>query len=524
MRDFFSREHWVTIRRCWPWLAIASAGFVAHVGTALLRLSTFFPSPKLLDFAGFYASAWAIRQGLSPYNLPPEWLQSLQTAQAVPLTPPVIFNPPFWPWLLQPLTWFSFPVAASIWLFLNLALLVWATTALADVAGYGRLARRSSWAIWVPLFFLVLTFGPVFLDLTLGQTSVVLLATALAIGRSLSCDQSGGTGGRPAKSAGPTAPFGPRDPARRAVPPRPAAAVGLNEDETASAGRRSSRATKVLREGSQPERGGSSRRRGPVSALVAALAGGLAVGVKLFPLTWLGALPFLRRWRELILMTLSVVAVFGLGFIVSPTSSREYGKYLLTERLATSSEVTSVDDQALIAWLDRLVRPQTFAVSGVGVEQRTTVVWSPPWAVDARVVRWVGYVLLVLLLLPCLFLLLRVVPAQHEAAFYLWVLYCLIALLHIERYNHVLLLPAMAWLWGRGRWQRIMVVVGYALVGLSRLTHLWAVLLPAPWGPLAAGFGMYAVFLLGVAIVVSLWPSTWATPPKRDGVPEREVE
>jgi hypothetical protein len=488
MRDFFSKEHWVTIRRCWPWLAIAGVGFVAHVGTALLRLSTFFPSPKLLDFAGFYASAWAIRQGLSPYNLPPEWLQSLQTAQAIPLTPPVIFNPPFWPWLLQPLTSFPFPVAASIWLLLNLALLAWATIALADIAGYGHLprtergteyqaARRSGWTIWMPLFFLVLTFGPVFLDLTLGQTSVVLLATALAMGRSLSRYQPAGTGSRPANPA-------------------------------KNAGRSTGNAER------------DSGRSGLVSTLAVALAGGLAVGIKLFPLTWLAALPFLRRWRELILVTLLIVAILGLGFIVSPTSSQNYGKYLLTERLVTSSEVSSVDDQALIAWLDRLVRPQTFAVSGLGVEHRTTVVWSPPWMVDARVVRWVGYFLLALFLLPCLFLLLRVVPEQHEAAFYLWVLYGLIALLHIERYNHVLLLPAMAWLWGRtasrrrgrGRWQRIVVVVAYALVGLSRLTHLWAMLLPAPWGPLAAGFGMYAVFLLGVAIVVSLWPPTWASP------------
>jgi len=491
--EYQSKEHWVTIRRYWPWLAIAGAGFVAHVGTAVLRLSTFFPSPKLLDFAGFYASAWAIRQGLSPYNLSLEWLQSLQTAQAIPLTPPVIFNPPFWPWLLQPLTSFSFPVAATIWLLLNLALLAWATIALADIAGYGHLprtergteyqprtsrqpcaerraeylehgtedrergaehqaGRRSSWMIWVPLFFLLLTFGPVFLDLTLGQTSVVLLATALAIGRSLSRLKEGGTWSR-------------------------------------------------------------WRRSGP--ALAAAIAGGLAVGVKLFPLTWLGALPFLRRWRELLLMALFVVAIFVLGFVVSPTSSQEYGKYVWTERVATASKVTSVDDQALVAWLDRLVRPQTFAVSGFGVEQRTTVVWSPTWTVDARAVRWVGYALLALLMLPCLFLLLRVVPQQHEGAFYLWVLYGLLALLHIERYNHVLLLPAMAWLWGRtappgggsGRWQRFVVVLAYALVGLSRLTHLWVMLLPAPWGPLAAGFGMYAVLLLGVAIVVSLWPS-----------------
>ena len=453
MQNLFSGERRVTIRRYWPWLAIASAGFVIHAGTAVLRLSTFFPSPKLLDFAGFYASAWAIRQGLSPYNLPPDWLQALQAAQAIPLNPPVIFNPPFWPWLLQPLTWFPFPVAASLWLLINLALLAWATTALADLMA-GRSGNRS-WVIPVPLFFVVLTFGPVFLDLTLGQTSIVLLALALAMGRSMSS--------RPSSAA--------------VTPSR-------------------------------------------YQSLVAALAGGLAVGVKVFPLTWLAALPFLRRWRELVLAASLVVAIFGVGLVVSPGSSQEYGNYLLTERLATASEVTSVDDQALIAWLDRLVRPQSFAVSGFGVEQRTTVVWYPPWTVDAGIVRWAGYVLLALLLLPCLFLLLRVVPEQQEAVFYLWVLYGLLALLHIERYNHVLLLPAMAWLWGhslaagdgRGGWQRRVVVITYALVGLSRLTHLWAMLLPAPWGPLATGSGMYAVLLLGGGMVVSLWPSPRVKP------------
>src|SRR5512136_2203736 len=115
MRELFSNKYGVAIRRpWWLWLAVAGAGLVIHVGTALLRISTFFPYPKLLDFSGFYASAWAIRQGLSPYNLTSAWLQALQVERTVPLTPPPIFNPPFWPWLLQPLTWFSFPVAASV--------------------------------------------------------------------------------------------------------------------------------------------------------------------------------------------------------------------------------------------------------------------------------------------------------------------------------------------------------------------------------------------------------------------------
>jgi alpha-1,2-mannosyltransferase len=485
MRDFISKEGWLTIRKLWLWAAIGAAGLVIHAGTALLRLSTFFPTPKLLDFAGFYASAWAIRQGLSPYNLPPDWLQNLQAAQAIPLTPPPIYNPPFWPWLLQPLTWFGFPVAAFIWLALNLALLVWITITLADMAGYHRLPVR------VLLFFLVLTFGPVFLDLTLGQTSVVLLVTVLAIGLSLARRTSGETG-IPSSRLG-----------------KDGAAYPSSVRRAWTSGRRSA------------------------SALTVALAGALAVGVKLFPVTWLAALPFLRRWRELILVALLVVAIFALGFVISPGASRDYGRYLLTKRLATVSQEASVDDQTLVAWLDRLVRPQTLTVSGFGVQERTTVVWSPPWTVDAGVVRWAGYLLLVVLLLPCLFLLVRVAPEHQGAVFYLWVLYGVVALLHIERYNHVLLLPAMAWLWGRtaprrrgcGEWQRRAVVVAYALVGLSRLTHLWTMLLPAPWGPLASGFGLYAVFLLGAAIVVNVWPSNWVNPVQNAArSSEREVE
>lgn len=431
VQGFPSNKYVVSMRRHWLWTAMAGAGLVVHAGTALLRLNMFFPVPKLLDFAGFYASAWAIRQGLSPYNLSAEWLETLQRAQGIPLLPPPIFNPPFWPWLLQPLTCFRFPVAAAVWLVLNLALLAWATTALADIAGYRDRRAR------LILFFLVVTFGPVFLDLTLGQTSVLLLAAALAIGRSL------------------------------------------------------------------------NRQRGPATPLIAAISAGLAVGAKLFPLTWLGAWPLLRRWRELALAATVIVATFGIGFLASPESSQLYGHYLFTERLATSSEVISVDDQSLIAWLDRLARPQTFVIAGLGLEQRHTVVWSPPWTVNAEVVRWLGYVLLALLMLVCLFLLRRATEEEQEATFYLWILYGLLALLHIERYNHVLLLPAMAWLWSRGRRQRRVVIATYALVALSRLTHFWAVLLPAPWGPLVVGVGTYAVLLLGLGIMMELWPLAW---------------
>jgi alpha-1,2-mannosyltransferase len=414
------------LRKHWLWVAIGAAGLVIHAGTAALRLTTFFPVPRLLDFSAFYASAWAIRLGMSPYNLSADWLGALQRSQSIPFAPPPIYNPPFWPWLLVPLTWFSFPVAAWIWLILNLGLLLLSAITLTDLAGY------RSWRARCLIFVLVVTFGPTFLDLTLGQTSVVLMAAALAIGRCM-----------------------------------------------------------------------SSRRRW--AGLFAAGAAALAVGCKLFPLSWLPAWPVLRRWRYALLSAILVLAVAGLSLLVSPAGSRAYWAYLFEERLATASAVPSVDDQALIAWLDRLVLPQVFDVSGVGVEQRQTVFWTPLWSVDATTVRWLGYGLIGLLLIMVLLVLLRTGQQHAEAGMYLWILFGLVALLHIERYNHVLLLPAMAWLWGRGGWTRKVVVMSYTLVGLARLTHLWAVLLPAPWGPLASGFGLYAVFALGVAMAVSMW-------------------
>jgi hypothetical protein len=75
----------------------------------------------------------------------------------------------------------------------------------------------------------------------------------------------------------------------------------------------------------------------------------------------------------------------------------------------------------------------------------------------------------------------------------------------MERYNHALLLPAMAWLWGRGCGSRNAVVAAYALSGLSRFTHLFAFVLPSPWAPLATGVGLYSVLLVGASVARALW-------------------
>jgi hypothetical protein len=396
-----------------------------HLGTALLRLETFFPYPKLMDFAAFYAGAWAVRLGVSPYEWSAELLERLRAETGLSIYPPTHHSPPLWAWLLQPLTFFAFPTAAIIWLLLLLAFIIWSAMALAQLAGY------KGWKEKAVILFLAVTFGPVFLNLTLGQNGVFLLVAALIIGQAL-------------------------------------------------------------------------RVRTWITSLLAALAWVPAVGAKLSPLIWIGALPLLQRWRLFVLAILILLLVLGLASLLTPTASRDYWLRFLPERIFSYSEEVGIDDQSLVAWLDRLGRPHTFGVPGLSVTQQHTVIWSPPWSVDPHVIRLGGYFLVALLALIPIAALLRVGPAQAEGAFYLWVLYGLLIFPHTERYNHVLLLPAMAWLWSRGGPGRTLVILTYFLVGLSRLTHLWAILLPAPWGPLASGFGLYAVFLLGGGMAISL--------------------
>ena len=79
-------------------------GLIIHAGTALLRLETFFPFPRVWDFVNYYVGAWALRLGQSPYNTPPEFLARLRDEAALPFLPAGLINPPLWPWLFQPIT------------------------------------------------------------------------------------------------------------------------------------------------------------------------------------------------------------------------------------------------------------------------------------------------------------------------------------------------------------------------------------------------------------------------------------
>jgi alpha-1,2-mannosyltransferase len=397
---------------------------VIHVGTALLRVRVFWPYPTLVDFSGFYAAAAAMRLGLSPYALPDTFLTSLQRSAELPFRPPPIFNPPAWPFLLQPLSWLSFPPAAWIWLLFQLAILSWCALTLGHLAGI-----RGRGLFVVAL--ITVTFGPVFLDLTLGQTSILLLFAGLIIGRSLS-----------------------------------------------------------------PE-----RKLGPAAG---AAAQSLAIAAKLYPTFWIGAFVLRRRWRILALSMLLTAGLFlGVG-LLKPEGSRAYWLQHLPDRITSATSQAGVDDQSLPAWLERVFLPQSFATPALSATERRRVQWTPFWRVEPQVPRAVGYLILGLILATIGWVSWQATSTWDEPVFYLWLLVGLLAFPHTERYNHTLLLPSMAWLWGQGTRGQSVVIVAYFMAALSRLTHLWAIFLPAPWGPLASGFGLYAVLFLGVAMVASL--------------------
>lgn len=396
-------------------IALAAVALVIHGGTALLRLNTFWPSPRLVDFAAFYAGAWALRLGLTPYEFTPPFLDKLATRAALSFSPPIPFNPPFF-YLLMPFSWLPFPVAAWIWLFLNLLVLTWTTRVLGRLAG---VSHR-----WIRLLPVVITFGPVFLDLTLGQLSTLLLGAALLMGQSL-------------------------------------------------------------------------KRTSPRLSALAALAGALAVTLKVYPLMWMGAWPFLRRWRVVLLSLLFLATTFILASLIGPPNLVEDWLRHFRERVTSAQEAPGVDDQSLTAWLTRVGRPQRLRVPGLVPAQQELVEWTPPWDVNPLILRVIGYTAAASLAAGTWLFLFRNGTTDPEGAFYLWVLVSLIIVPHMERYNHTLLLPAMAWLWGRGERGQTVAVMAYFLAGLARLTHLWSLVLPAPWGPLATGFGLYATLLLG---------------------------
>lgn len=400
------------------WIIVGLCAAFVHLGTAILRINSFFPTVQALDFSSYYSAAWSLRLGMSPYALSPDLLDFLAKTQGFLHTPPICASSPLWVWLLQPMTTLAFPAAAALWLLLSLMIAGFCHILLVNIAGF------QSWKIGLATLPITISFGPLFLNLTLGQNALVLLLCVLVMGEAL---------------------------------------------------RKKTRGYKTLWI--------------PVWIL--------AVAAKIFPILWLGCLPFLKRWR-MALTALSLCLIVFLGFaFLKPDANQDYWqRYLVGRAQQYSRGGTDIDDQSLKAFLDRVGRPSHFVVSGISVDNRREVKWELPWEISTRSIYWATAVATVLIGLWLLYSWIRHRNRDPAGVLYSLMLFTLIFFPNMQRYDHLLALPAMAWLWHNGTCGRRLAIAAYAMFALSRLNHMWPILLPSPLAPIASGFGLFGIFVL----------------------------
>jgi len=410
----------------WLWLTLIFGAAVINAGTAVLRLGSFFPFPQAVDFSGYYAAAWSTRMKISFYPWSEDLLKFLTGTQGLPWTPPLFTSTPLWAWLMQPATMFTFPFAASLWLLLELALAVYCHVLLVRIAGY------RGWKVTALTLPVTLTFGPLFLSLTLGQNVICLLLSALLLGAS-------------------------------------------------------------LKSGSGPGRWFFA-----LPVWVAAVAG------KIFPALWAGSLILMRRWRTFAIAVALLIASFGvLAFFEPERNIHFWSRFVPNQTREFAAASIGIDDQSINAFLARVGTSHTFEVSGLNVRDKHQVTWTFPWNLSHRAIQAVSAALILVFAALLLFSWIRNNYRDAEGMLYALVLLSLLLFPHVERYNHALALPAMAWLWRLRPPYRNLTVIAYGMFGLSRLNHLW-VLLPSPLGPLASGFGLAGVLILFLGLAHSL--------------------
>jgi alpha-1,2-mannosyltransferase len=387
-----------SMRRIPVWPLLFWMAFSIHVITFVLRLEVFWPTPALFDFTSFYMAGWAVRLYLSPYRWCEETLLALAEATQTPPPIPLLNSFPLWAWFMQPFSWLNFPLAAWLWLAIQMFMLVWCAIALARLAGVET--RKGN----VIVFVLLMTFGPTALTLALGQSALIALTAALLLAEQ-----------------------------QRAVH---AFRLGL--------------------------------------ALLAWLA---ALATKLFPLFW--PIVFLLQRKLLLFVTASVALLFFAAghFLVTPTLTAEYFFMFLPGRVDEFSTLPGRDDQSLPATIQRLFAGEASLLSFVAA---------------GVVLAWLGLLVLRLTIRGARL-------QEYTAPFFAWVLFCLLPFPHTERYNHVLLAPAMAWLWGNGERAQRFALAGYTLAAVARLTRLWEQL-PAPLPAVMSIAGAAAAIVLIVGI------------------------
>ena len=230
----------------------------------------------------------------------------------------------------------------------------------------------------------------------------------------------------------------------------------------------------------------------------------VAIAAKLFPVLWLFVLLLLRRWRMLMIAFVSLALLSVLTYIAHPSSSADYWFRFLPQQAGQYAGAGALDDQSLGAWLDRMTRQHEVATFGVSLEEAQAVEWLPVIALTKTQQGILTNTLLIICAAVVIAVIWRHGEEEPEAALYLWVLLTMLAAPHMERYNHVLLLPGMAWAWRNGSIGRYLAVGVYVLAAGARLTHLWVLLLPPSIASLFTGFGVIAVLVLGGGMIFIL--------------------
>lgn len=401
----------------WLWPACFAGAAVIHLGTAALRLDTFFPYPEAVDLASYYAGAWSLRLGLSPYLWSEGLLAFLAETQQLSVVPPEHHSPPLWAWLMQPLTLLPFPAASTAWLAILIVGAWCSHVMMMRIAGYTR------WKAIALAFPITLTFGPLFLNLTIGQNGIVLLLAMLLLAKLL-------------------------------------------------------------------------QKRGITYELLSAVIWIVAGAAKIFPVLWLACLLPLKRWRALACAVGLGTVALVLMFLAWPDISTSYVLEFLPRRLEYKTTMLDVNDQSILTYVRRIGASGSYIVHGLDARDHQVRSYTLPWELSAQTMVVIS--ILVLLAIACLMIWAwsRYRPQSADIVLYVTVLFVMLAFPHMQRYNHVLAMPPMAWLWGAKHLPyRRLAVAAYGLFALSRLNHLWA-RLPAPIGPFATGFGLLGVLVL----------------------------
>ncbi|MGQ9603315.1 MAG: glycosyltransferase family 87 protein [bacterium] len=407
-------------------------GLVTNLGTAALRINRLLPLPKIVDFGSYYCSALALRMKESPYPLSQEFLSRIKSERDLYLPVPVLHSPPAWMALLIPLTGLKFPIAAWLWMLFLIACLLYSTNLIIQIANpvFKSIPLRKKILPYFVIASIVMTFGPSFLSLTLGQNSILILVACLVMGRYLDSD---------------------------------------------------------------------ARSRLTPSFWIA-----VATLAKIYPLLWLASLAVLRVWKPIIISIVVVIILSSAVALYRPDVTVSYWNTFIFTTASQLKQDVFIDDQSLRSFLARMFQSRTYGFATLDAEQRATVTWSPSLTLSDTWVSAVAYFVLAILSGMSLLAVLLARKENDEGGFYLLVLISLLWFPHMERYNHVLLLPAMAWLWKRQGQGRIIAIISYMLVGLSRLTHFWVMHLGYPIAALATGLSLFALLLLAAAITKNL--------------------